>query len=348
MPKKKIVQSESTRPTILDVAKVTGFSQGTVSRAFNGLDGISDATGEKILKEAREIGYYPNPSARNFKRGYTKRIGMILPNLANANYSELYEQLDLVTEKKCYSSILALTHNSSERERNLMYEMSAGGVDALVVNPVMEFGNLDVYRRLKAWRFPLLFLYRGYEDEFDTLGVDYTPSLQIAMAYLRDVGHRQVAYVGKVPLVHKLPAGKRAVLIKVLKQLGMEYDEKLSVLGVNAEVSGEAAFRKWEKVGERPTTVVAFNDRTAISLKVEAARLGVSIPGEISLLGSDDIASAEALGLSTLRVDRRCMAETVFEMLENRIQNFDSPIHRKMLRSEFVLRSSMGPIRKNA
>lgn len=348
MAKPKSKSDGSRRPTILNVAEVTGFSQGAVSRAINGQGGIGDATRETILKAAREIGYFPNPSARNFKRGYTKRIGIIFPNLANTNYSELYENLDIVTAGEGYSSILALTHFSAERERNLMYEMSAGGADALVVNPVSGFENFDVYRRLKSWRYPLLFLYRGNEGEFDSLGVDYAPSLRIAMEYLRDVGHRKVAFVGHVPPGRTTPTGKRAVLIEVLREMGMEYDEKHSVHGLAADVSGEEAFQKWAEIGSKPTMVVAFNDETAISLMVEAQRLGVSVPGEISFLGSDDISAAGPLGLSTLRVDRRSMAKTIFEMLGKRIKDYDSPAHSKVLRSEFVLRGTTGPARSSA
>ncbi|MBC2600412.1 LacI family DNA-binding transcriptional regulator [Puniceicoccus vermicola] len=343
MPKKKSAQSGSGRPTILQLAKLTGFSQGAVSRAINGQGGISDATRERILKAAREIGYAPNPSARNFKRGYTKRIGMILPDLANTNYSELYENLDQVASEAGYSSMLALAHRSPERERNLLLQLSAGEVDGLVVNPVENLENVDVYQKLKAWRFPLLFIYRGYEDQFDSLGVDYTFSLRKAMQYLRDVGHTSVAYLG--PNRPDLPpVGKLVEVIRILDELGMKFDEELSVLGVDsAAEAGQEAFRKWKVLKRRPTAVVTYNDQTAISLFSEAKRLGLSVPGELSILGSDDIDAAEPLELSTLRVDRSLMARSVFEMLDNRIKNFDSPIRLQSLRSEFLLRSSMGP-----
>ena len=346
MPKKKSAQSGSGRPTILQLAKLTGFSQGAVSRAINGQGGISEATRERILKAAREIGYAPNPSARNFKRGYTKRIGMILPDLANTNYSELYENLDQVASEAGYSSLLALAHRSPERERNLLLQLSAGEVDGLIVNPVENLENLDVYQKLKNWRFPLLFLYRGYEGQFDSIGVDYSSSLRKALQYLRDVGHTSVAYLG--PNRPDLPpVGKLVEVIRIGEELGMKYDEELSVLGVDtAKGAGEEAFRKWKSLGRRPTAVVAYNDQTGISLLSEAKRLGVDVPGDLSILGSDDIHAAEPLELSTLRVDRGLMARSTFEMLDNRIKDFDSPIHLQSLRSEFLLRGSMGPLRR--
>ncbi len=344
MSKKKSAKSSSTRPTILELAKITNLSQGAISRAINGQGGISEATRERIMKAAREVGYYPNPSARNFKRGYTKRIGMILPNLSNANYSELYEHLDLSASEAGYSSILALAHQSAERERNLLLQFSAGEADGLVVNPVQSLENLEVYRQLKSWKFPLLLLYAGYENEFDSLGVDYSGSLRKAMEYLRDVGHTAVAYVGPTS-ANVAPVGKQAQLITIVDELGLRYDPELSVMGVDSDVAGEVAFERWREVGKRPTAVVAFNDQTAISLVTECRRLGLSVPGDLSILGSDDVASAEAVELSTLRVDRAVMAQIVFEMLQNRIREFDSPIQLKKLRSEFILRSSTGPIR---
>ncbi|WPJ95850.1 LacI family DNA-binding transcriptional regulator [Coraliomargarita algicola] len=345
MPKKKTAKSSSSRPTILELAKLTNLSQGAVSRAINGQGGISDTTRERILKAAREIGYQPNPSARNFKRGYTKRIGMILPNLANANYSELYEHLDLSAAAEGYSSILALAHQSAERERKLLLEFSAGEADGLVVNPVKGLVNLDIYRKLKAWKYPLLFLYVGHEDEFDSLGVDYSFSLRKAMEYLRDVGHTHVAYVGP-SAANAIPVGKHDQLIAALQKVGLQYDAELSVFEVDASEAGEASFAQWRAMGKQPTAVVAYNDQTAISLSIECKRQGLSVPKDLSILGSDDITSAEALELSTLRVDREVMAQTGFRMLQNRIKNFDSPIQLKKLRSEFLLRSSMGPARK--
>lgn len=344
MPKKKTAGGSSHRPTILQLAKLTGFSQGAVSRAINGQEGISDTTRERILKSAREIGYHPNPSARNFKRGYTKRIGMILPNLSNANYSELYEHLDVVSADAGYSSILALAHQSADRERHLLLQLSAGEADGLVVNPVQNLENIDVYRKLKSWRYPMLFIYRGYEDEFDSLGVNYAVGLRTAIEYLRDVGHRQVAYLGPFGKA-STPVGKHAQLISVLEELGMGYDSELTVYDAAAESAGETAFRQWQTQGKRPSAVVAYNDQTAISLMTEAKRLGVQVPGEISILGSDDIDAAEPLELSTLRVDRELMARTIFEMLRSRMQDFEAPARLKSLRAEFVLRSSMGPLR---
>ncbi len=341
MPKKKSAVSKTGRPTILQLVEITGFSQGAISRALNGQGGISDATRMKILKSAREIGYYPNPSARNFKRGYTKRIGMLLPNLANANYSELYENLDLVTADRDYSSILALTHQSSERERNLMYQLSAGEADGLVINPVSNLDNLEDYKRLRSWRYPLLFIYRSYEG-FDTLFVDYNASMLKALQYLRDVGHKKVAYVGFTP-PSRTPTGKQAVLLELLKDLGMEYDQRLSVPGIDAEEAGVESFRQWREKGKMPTAVVAYNDQTAISIYREARHLGIDVPGDISLLGSDDIAASEPHDLSTVRVERSLMARTIFEMLENRMKHFDSPIRVQSIRSEFILRNSMGP-----
>ncbi|WOO41468.1 LacI family DNA-binding transcriptional regulator [Rubellicoccus peritrichatus] len=331
------------RPTVGDLVKLTGFSQGAISRAFNGRGGISEATREKILKAAGEIGYHPNPSARNFKRGYTGRIGIILPNLRNTNYSELYEQLDLVMADSGVASSLALTHASVEREANTILHWSAGETDALIVNPVPDKKNIDLYRKLKSWRYPLLFIYDNYANEFDSLGVDYRLSLRQAMMYLRDVGHKKVAYVGTAATAPK-SVGKLAMLYKVLEELGIEFDEELSVLHVPGKEAGPRAFSKWRVMGRRPSAVVAFNDQTAASIYSEATSLGLKVPEDLSLLGSDDVDQAEAIGLSTIRIDRTEMAKTIYDMLQNRMKDFDSPIRIQQMRSELILRRSMGPV----
>ncbi|WP_309384155.1 LacI family DNA-binding transcriptional regulator [Cerasicoccus frondis] len=334
-------KKEGVRPKVQDLVSITGYSQGAISRAFNGGEGISESTREKILKAAREIGYHPNPSARNFKRGYSGRVGIILPNLSNSNYSELYEHLDLINADAGMSTTLALTHNSVEVEANTMLHWSAGETDALVVNPVAEKKNMPLYLKLKSWRYPLLFLYDSFGDEFDSLTIDYRMSMRQAMTYLRDVGHKKVVYVG-IGMKDR-PVGKHAIFIEWARELGLTYDEELSVFGVEGDVAGQRAFSHWRLKGKRPTAIVAFNDHTAMSIISEAEGEGVRIPDEMSILGSDDIASAKAVGLSTIRIDRMNMAKTIDEILRNRMKDFDSPIQIQRMTSELVVRRTMAP-----
>ncbi|WP_269537820.1 LacI family DNA-binding transcriptional regulator [Cerasicoccus fimbriatus] len=337
-------KKEDARPKVQDLVALTGYSQGAISRAFNGGEGISDSTREKILKAAREIGYHPNPSARNFKRGYSGRIGIILPNLSNSNYSELYEHLDLINTEAGLSTILALTHNSQEVEADTMLHWSAGETDAFVVNPVPDMVNLPLYLKLKSWRFPILFLYESCGEQFDSLTIDYRMSMRQAMSYLRDVGHKKVSYVGTG--MKDRPVGKHAMFIEWAREFGLVYDEELSVIGVDGDVAGQRAFSHWRLKGQRPTAIVAFNDHTAMSIISEAEGEGIRIPEEMSILGSDDIASAKAVGLSTIRVDRLNMAKTIDEILRNRMKDFDSPIQLQRMTSELVVRRTMGPPKK--
>lgn len=334
------------RPTLADLVKKTGFSQGAISRAFNGNGGISDATCKKILKAAREIGYYPNPSARNFKRGYSGRVGIILPNLQNANYSELYEHLDTVMSQQGTSASLALTHNCQEREADTILHWSAGETDALVINPIPGGVNLDLYRKLKSWGYPLLFIYLGFNDEFDSLGIDYGQCIKQAMIYLKNLGHKKVAYVGTAPMVNG-PAGKYGGVLESLAEVDMEFDEELSVLNVPGLKAGNVCFEHWRSKGKRPTAVIAFNDETAASIYCEARYLGLEVPRDLSLLGSDDVREAELIGLSTIRTDRREMASKIFSMLQNRMGNFDLPVQSQSVRSELIIRQTLGPARKD-
>jgi DNA-binding LacI/PurR family transcriptional regulator len=338
--------TRTQRPTVRDLVKLTGYSQGAISRAFNGQAGIGDSTREKILRIAREIGYHPNPAARNFKRGYTARIGIVLPNLGNTNYSELYEHLDLINSDGGYSSILALTHDSKEQEANTLLHWSAGETDGLIVNPVANGPNIDLYRKLKSWRFPMVFLYRLFENEFDGVFIDYKASLRQALIYLRDVGHSKVAYVGMSNL--KNPVGKLGLLIEVLKELGMEFDAEGSVYDIAGSEAGSRAFSQWKVQGRRPTAVVAYSDQTAISLYTDAIGFGLEIPRDLSIFGSDDVAGAKAVGLSTIRVDRSMMAQMIVDILRARMLDFDAPTRIQALPCELVLRRSMGPVGKPA
>ncbi len=336
---------QEKRPTLKDLIKKTGFSHGAISRAFNGQPGISTATRDLILKTAREMGYYPNPSARNFKRGYSGRIGVILPNLRNSNYSELYEQFDRLLTSSGSSSILALTHDDVEVEANTILHWSAGETDALILNPVRAKENIDLYRKVKSWGYPLLFLYGNIGGDFDGVGVDYDNSIAKALKYLQNVGHREVAYVGQIP-PSPTPQGKYSVLLRQLQACGMSFDEKHSVLDVNAEVAGALALDRWRRLGSMPSVVVAYNDHTATSIFYEAKYRGLSIPGDFSLLGSDDVSEAKLIGLSTIRTDRMALATEVVRMLDVRMKTPEEPPQYSTMHCELVLRDSLGPAPK--
>ncbi|WP_269539029.1 LacI family DNA-binding transcriptional regulator [Cerasicoccus fimbriatus] len=330
------------RPTLKDLIKKTGFSHGAISRAFNGQKGISTATKERILKAAREIGYHPNPSARNFKRGYSGRVGIILPNLRNTNYSELYEQLDRAISASGSSSILALTHDDMETEANTILHWSAGETDAMVINPIRANTNLDIYQKVKSWGYPLLFLYGNLGGDFDGIGFEYDNSMAQALKYLRDVGHQSVAYVGQIPPGAK-PLGKYSVLLRQLEAVDMQFDEKHSVFDVDGQEAGSVAMDRWKRLGSYPTAIVAYNDYTAGSIYYEARYRGLSIPKDFSLLGSDDVAEAKLIGLSTIRTDRTALANEVMRMLKTRMEHTEEPPQYSSLRCELVLRDTLGP-----
>jgi len=332
------------RPTVKDLVRLTGFSQGAISRAMNGKSGISEATRDKILKTAMEVGYQPNPAARNFKRGFTKRIGIILPNLRNPNYSELFEQLDLIMADAGYTASLALTHDSPEREADIISHWSAGETDALIIHPTTYEKNHDLYQKLLTWRYPALMLYNSFGESFDSIGVDYRLSLRHAVRYLQDVGHRKVAYVGVAP-GDPIPLGKYGCLLSILSDLGVDFDEQLSLLNVPSLMAGPAAFNYWRKQDALPTAVVAYNDQAALSIISEAMSRGIRIPEDISVMGSDNIDQAEAVGLSTLSVDRRSMAKIMFDHLQNRMADFDSPTSIIRIRSDFIMRRTLAPPR---
>lgn len=333
----------SNRPTLKDLIQKTGFSHGAISRAFNGQKGISEATREKILRVAREMGYHPNPSARNFKRGYSGRVGIILPNLRNTNYAALYERMDEEITKGGSSSILALTHDDTDREADIILHWSAGETDALIINPVQAGANVELYRKVRSWGYPLLFIYGAPGTEFDRIFVDYRHCMRKALSYLKEVGHRKVAYVGMIP-PGKRPAGKYGILLESLPGVGLDYDEEASLLHVNGDQAGPMALEHWRKLGRFPTAVVAFNDQTAGSIYYEARFNGVDVPRDFSLLGSDDIAEARLFGLTTFRTDRVQLATEAFRMVQARMQDPETPVQDFALRSEFVVRDTLGPV----
>jgi DNA-binding LacI/PurR family transcriptional regulator len=297
------------RPTIFDLERITGFSTGTISRAFNQSNRINAATRELILQKAREIGYAPHSGARSLIQGRTRRWGLLLPNLLNPRYAEMMDQLDLEARRRGTTLVLGLSRYDAEKEAELAFHWGSGETDGIISDACV-----DVFDQLRNRKFPIVFLFGRPSENFDMVGIGTEKSCAELMERCIKLGHRDIGFASPDYLHCRLHTSY-LTYIKLMKEHGLHTDESLQFFGTHDYSVGQEAWAYWRNRPKRPTAVICFNDAVACGLIQSAQNDGCRVPEDLSVIGADDIPAASFFGLTTIRTDPAEIAKAAFSLL---------------------------------
>ncbi|MER7506475.1 LacI family DNA-binding transcriptional regulator [Nonomuraea pusilla] len=262
--------------TIRDVARASGVHVSTVSRTFSAPHMVNAATRSRVLTVAEELGYRPNRAARALTTGRTHNLGLIVADIANPFFPPLIKAAHSAARQRDYHLFVADTDEEPAVEEELVRAFSKQ-VDGLVLcSPRASNRALE---RL-AERVPVVVVNRRLRGAATVL-MDVGHGARAAVEHLSELGHRKVALVAG-------PAGSwtSAEIRQAAEQVsGVE----LVVIGPNAptERGGLAAARPVRDCGA--TGVLAYNDLVAIGLIEGLGDLGLAVPGDVSVVGIDDI-----------------------------------------------------------
>ncbi|WP_309386283.1 LacI family DNA-binding transcriptional regulator [Cerasicoccus frondis] len=345
MPKKKLQDKPShlaphvKRPTIIDLERITGFSRGTISRAFKPEASIKPETREKILKVANELGFALHPGARMIRSQRTYRWGLLLPHLENPEYAELVECIDAEARSRGTHLILGLTHYDPKVESAFLRHWAAGEADGVISDVVSWNENQDLYRNLIARRFPFLVLYHAPEG-LPVIRKNSLESFCLGMRHLIGLGHVRIGYVG-IEDSGAMYANPIKAYKKELKAEGLKLDESLMVFGGNNREAGVAAWDYFKALPDPPTAVLAFNDIIASGIWIGVHNDGLTIPKHLSLIGNDDIPEARLMGLSSISYDRKVLAREAISLLDQKRLNPELAPTVVDLKTDLIVRRSI-------
>lgn len=332
--------------TIYDVARESGVSYTTVSRALSGYEFVKPSTREKVLRAAAKLGYVPNQQARSLAGGHSNMIGVLVPALSNGYVSEIVQGIDEQLARSDYNIILYTTHRHQGKESTYVATMMNGGAEGLLlVVPLISQPYLDA---LLQQDFPYVLI-----DQIDE--TQQSPSVTAtnrqgaysAIQYLIELGHQRIGFIAGLPGLNSAAerlAGYEAALADHNIPLRREY----IAAGDFLEQAGYVAAQELLSLPEPPTAIFAANDMSAFGA-VEAIRQhGWRIPDDISLIGFDDIPQASLVypKLTTVRQPLVEMGREAVTMLLHRIEYPAQEIHPITLPTQLVIRDSCGPCRK--
>lgn len=291
-----------TRPTLADVAAKAGVSASTASLAFSGSGPVSDATKERVLAAASELGYGgPDPRARSLRQGRSGIVGVVLAERVRAAFLDPVniQMLDGITEgiAPLGAGLLLLTDLGEEGG-------NAVGIESAPVDAVVLIGcsprvgrSVEVLRRRGI---PAVAIEGAVGEDIPEISIDNREATRRGAEYLRELGHTDVAIVTlpfdpartRGPLTPELEHG--STVDTASERLRGARDVFPDIAGRVAATSSIEEGREAAKVlladeAHRPTAIIAQSDLLAAGVVLAAEELGMSVPGDLSVLGFDGI-----------------------------------------------------------
>lgn len=326
--------------TLKDVAAEAGVSPSTVSRALLGSPSISEPTRMRISEIAERLNYRPNILARSLRISKTKIIGIIIPDNSNPYFASLIKGIETMASEKDYTVVIINTDEQSKLENKAIAALSELRVAGLLAVPV----NIENYNNLQM---PLVFLTRFKRvEEFNTFNYvinDNFKGAYLAASHLIERGRDKIYFINgpkSVPTSTERLEGYK----KALGNAGIKYNEKLVIYGNLTMKDGYAAANTLLAWEEPPFGVFCYNDYTAIGVMRAIREHGLRVPGDISLVGYDDIEilSYMEVPLTTVRQARYTIGSRGAELLINMIENQEKYRQRFeiILEPELIIRET--------
>lgn len=327
--------------TATDVARRAGVSQSAVSRVFTPGASVSEAMAQRVREVAEELGYRPNVLARSLITGRTRIVGLVVGYLENPFYPEVLEALSASLEALGYHILVFHAgHGEGEEDvERVVGELMDYQVDGLVTASVHLSDRLVA--RCRAAGLPVVLFNRGLPGSGLSSVTSANRAGGAAVAeFLLAGGHRRIAHIGGLQTA-STGRDRWEGFRDALRAAGQEVHAMAQ--GGFDRAHAIAAARAMMEAPVPPDAIFVANDHMALGVLDELRHgMGVDVPGEVSIVGYDDVPAAawQAFGLTTIRqpVDR--MVAAAIDMLVGEIERAAPSGRVEEVPAELVVRTS--------
>ena len=332
--------------TMRDVARAAQVSQSTVSRVLSAPDStsvpISEDTILRVQEAARVLGYQPNLHARSLRGQRTQLIAMMVADIANPYYHVMVRKVQDVARTKGYDVLIANSDHDPELERHFIQGIMRRPVDGVVLTPyhltAAEIGALIDRTGVRV----VLVGQHLWPPGVDRVFADDESATYYAVRWLiKERGHSRIAYIA-VPGTH--PSKRRvAGLMRAIHEAGLSMPAEYLETGDFMVESGERATERLLALPQPPTVVLACNDLMALGCITKAQQLGRSVPGDLAVIGFDNIPEATRVSpkLTTIAQYPAEMGDQLASALFGRLLTGASGPDREIqIRCELIVRES--------
>lgn len=287
--------------TIRDVARHAGVGVGTVSRVLNDSPMVSEETRQKVQTAIQALDYSPSSVARRLSRGRSMAIAVIAPFFTRRSYVERLQGIEHVLSAGGYDLILYNVETVARRDECLRALPRGERVDGLLILSLAP--NDAEAERFLQMGVPTV-LIDAYHEQLPSVTIDDVAGARAAVRHLIDLGHRRIAYVGEHlddnpfnfrPIVDRYRGYRDA-----LDAAGIPFNPQYHCQGFYGWREARRMTHELLALDERPTAVFAYSDTMAFGALEAAQQAGVAVPGDLSVIGFDDVEIAQYFRLTTI------------------------------------------------
>jgi LacI family transcriptional regulator len=338
------VAGESRGATIREIAELAGVSIATVSRVVNGRGYVSDATRVTVERVVRDNGYSANRSARGLSSGRTGLVGLTVPRIHPAYFSEIVAGATDALYERDMRIVLCPTLHEHDREVSLLNRLVHGTTDGgLLILPEETPAELQTLMT-HGFQFVVVDPRERLDGQVPTVSAANLSGAYAVTSHLLGLGHRRIAAI----------TGPRGMLATDERTRG--YHAALAAGGVTPSpdllvesqfdvAGGRSAAEQLFKLAELPTAIFAFSDQIAIGVLHAALANGVRVPDQLSIVGFDDTPEAELVtpALTTVRQPLAEMGRMAVSLLTRLIENRRLEALHIELATQLIIRDSTAP-----
>jgi LacI family transcriptional regulator len=290
------------------------------------------------------LNYHPNALARSLRQGKSNTLGLVLPDSANPFFAEISRSIEDEAFKKGYSVFLCNTELDTQRELFYVDVLSKKQVDGIVFVAAGE--QADSLEFLVGRNMPVVMIDRDVPNvEVDAVLTDNQLGGYLATRHLIELGHQRIACISGPSSI--TPGAERMIgYRRALEEAGLVYDESLILRGDYHAQSGMEITHSILRMDPRPTAIFALNDLMALGALRAAAEAGCSVPGELAVVGYDDLEIARFANppLTTIAQPKKEIGARAIDLLVDRITRKDRSPSRLVLPPELIVRRSTQPV----
>jgi DNA-binding LacI/PurR family transcriptional regulator len=343
--KDTVKQSRRRRVTMEDVAREAGVSRALVSLVMRDSPKVSEKRRVRVRDAAPRLGYRPNAIARHLASRRTHTIGVLLNELHNPFYAEIMDGVYEVADELDYHVLIGASGGRAGGEQTTLETLLDLRVEGLIlIGPRLPARSLVA---AGAW-IPVVVVARPVRaPQVDSIMDDERLGARLVVEHLAALGHRRILHIDGGRGAGA--ATRRACYAAAMRAASLE-DEIRVVPGDYTDVAGAGAAARLLSSGDLPTAIFAANDFVATGAIDQFDEAGLSVPGDISIVGYDNIflAALRRLGLTTINQPRGDMGRLAVRSLVERIDGGRSTPVRYRLAPELVVRDTTGPPRAAA
>ena len=313
------------RITVLDVARLAGVSQGSVSRVITGKNWVSDELRQRVEAAVKELGYQPNPLAQGLKSQRSRAIAALVSDISNPLHGNFLAGAEEILQSQGYLLFVSSTHNDAQRELELIRAYGSGRVDGLIVAHSDE-RNRPINRVLKTIGLPIIFHDRDARGLGDTVIVDHAEGARIATRHLVALGHKRIAIL--TPPTTIRPGRERLIGYRAaLEEANIKPNESfISTLDASDERAYEVTRELLQSSRHRPTALICLGTRMLAGVLEACETAKLRIPEDISLIGigDTDLIRLHKPPITSVKWDITACGRQAASMLLKRLAQADS------------------------